>query len=174
MAKSVLIPCSIAADHVGSYVKSGKHATVAVENGHVVLRGAKSTTAGESDVYVTTTPATANLAAGDYYIVYDSPIPTVDSKYKGITDDPREFSIPATKTFSMFKPQVGDEIIITVDGLTGTKSSNTFVVPADGTTLLTWAANASSTSIGFELEGTTFVSIGNTRVVAYKFRCAKA
>lgn len=173
-AKSVVILSSVAAKNNDSYVKSGKHATVAVQNGNVVIPGAKSNVAGEGDVYVTTTPATATLDSAIFHMVYEAPVPVVAGKYKGITDDPREFEVPAGATFNMYKPQVGDEIVITEAGLGGTKGLNTFVVPANNDVKLTWAANASGVALAYALEGTTFVPIGNARVTAYKFRCVKA
>lgn len=174
MANGVLIPSSVAAEQIGSLVKTGVHATVAQQNGWVAVLGAKSTTAGQLDAYVITTPATATLATADFYMVYEAPIPTSTNGWKGLTDDPREFAVAATKPCSIYKPHIGDEIILTVDALAGTKGTNTFIVPADGTGALTWAANTTGVSLGYFLEGTTFVSIGNARVVAYKFRCVVA
>ena len=172
--KAILILSSVAAKNVDAFNKSGKHATVAVENGNVVVIGDKSTTAGEKDVFVCTTPATAGLATDIFYMVYEAPLPVVDSKYKGITDDPREFSIPAGDIFNMYKPQVGDEIILSDDGISGDKSTNTHIAPANNTCELTWTSDISSISLGYKLEATTFISVGNERVTAYKFTCVKA
>ena len=172
--KAILILSSVAAKNVDAFNKSGKHATVAVENGNVVVIGDKSTTAGEKDVFVCTTPATATLATDIFYMVYEAPVPVVSSKYKGITDDPREFSIPAGDIFNMYKPQVGDEIILSDDGISGTKLSNTHIAPANATCELTWTSDIGSVSLGYKLEATTFISIGNERVTAYKFTCVKA
>lgn len=119
-AKSVVILSSVAAQNVDAYNKTGVHATVAQENGFVVVLGDKSTTVGQKDAYVVTTPATATLATDDFYMVYEAPIPTVEG-WKGLTDDPRKFSVAATVPFNMFKPKPGDEIIISADGLAGTK-----------------------------------------------------
>ena len=174
MNKSVVILSSVAAKNVDAFNKSGKHATVAVENGNVVVPGAKSTVAGEGDVYVCTTPATAGLATDIFHMVYEAPVPVVNGKYKGITDDPREFDVPAGTVFNMYKPQVGDELVLTADSIAGTKGTNTHIKPANGATKLTWAADATGVSLAYKLEGTTFVSIGNERVTAYKFRCVKA
>lgn len=174
MTNSVVILSSVAAKNIDSFNKTGKHATVVIENGQIVVPGAKSTVAGESDVYVTTTPATAGLATDIFYMVYEAPVPVIGGKYKGITDDPREFNIPVGNSFNMFKPQVGDEIVLIDNSIAGTKDANTFIKPANGTTKLTWAADATGVSLAYILEGTTFISIGNARVTAYKFRCVKA
>ena len=169
MSKSVLILSSVMAQNVDSLIKSGVHATANLQNGFVVALGEKSTTTGMKDVYTVATPATATLSSDDFYMVYEAFIPVVNGKYKGITDDPREFEIPKGTVFNMFKPQVGDEIVLTA--VAGTKGENTYIVPANETCQLTWAANTTGVSLAFKLEGTTFVSIGNERVTAYKFRC---
>jgi len=172
MSKSVVILSSVAAKNVDAFNKSGKHATEAMENGCVVTPGAKSTTAGEGDVYVCT--ISTSVDTDIFNMVYEAPVPVVAGKYKGITDDPREFEIPATNTFNMYKPQVGDEIVITADGLYGSKASNTFIKPISGQKKLGWAGDATSVTLAYKLEGTTFVSIGNERATAYKFRCVVA
>ncbi|MGI6227461.1 MAG: hypothetical protein ACOYJ1_14525 [Peptococcales bacterium] len=170
MANGILILSSAAAENIGSLVKTGVHATVALQNGFVVALGAKSTTAGQKDAYVVTTPATATLASDDFWMVYESPIPTIEG-WKGLTDDPRKFSIEAGKVFTMVKLLPGCEVVLSADALGGTKSTNTYVVPANETCALTWAANTTGVSFALKYEGDTFISVGNERVTAYKFRC---
>lgn len=175
MAKSVVILASVAAKNIDSLNKSGVYAGGALENGHVVAIGAKSTTDGQKDVYTVTLPETNTLDSADFFIVYEAPVPVVGGKYKGITDDPREFEIPAGTVFNMFKPTKEDEIIISADGIGGEKNSNTtHVAPADDTGKLTWTSNISGVSLALVCEGDTFISIGNERVAAYRFRVVKA
>jgi hypothetical protein len=173
MAYSVLIAGEIAAKNIDSLNKFGK-AAVAVENGHVVALGDRSATKGENDVYNVNVPATATLATDIFYMVNEPVNVLVNGKYSGLTDDPREFNIPAGKKFTMYKPLIGDEVVITADGLAGTKGENTYVVPADGTTKLTWAADGTGVSLAYKYVGDTYVSIGNERVTAYRFICVKA
>ena len=173
MAYSILIPGEIAARNVDSLNKFGK-AEVALENGHVVALGDKSTTKGENDVYNVNVPATATLATDIFYMVNEPVNVLVNGKYSGLTDDPREFNIAAGKVFSMYKPMVGDEIIISVDGLAGTKGTNTYIVPANGTTKLTWASDTSGVSLAYKYVGDTFITVGNEKVTAYRFICVKA
>lgn len=170
----VVILSSVAAKNIDSLNKSGVCAASALENGNVVVIGAKSTTAGQKDVYTVTLPATATLATANFFMVYEPPVVLTDSAYKGITDDPRKFNIPAGTVFSMFKPQKEDEIILMADGLGGDKGSNTHVVPANNTGKLTWTSDISGVSLALLFEDTTFISIGNTRETAYKFRVVKA
>lgn len=174
MAKSVVILASVAAKNIDSLNKSGVYADGALENGHVVAIGAKSTTDGQKDVYTVTLPETNTLDSADFFIVYEAPVPVVGGKYKGITDDPREFEIPAETVFNMFKPTKEDEIIISADGIGGTKDSKTHVAPANGTGKLTWTSDISDVSLALVYEGDTFISIGNERVDAYRFRVVKA
>jgi len=174
MAYSILINASIAAKNIDSYVKSAKYAGGALENGNVVVLGDKSTTAGESDVFVASLPATDTLNAVVYYMVSEAPIPLVGGKYKGITDDPREFNIAANTIFNVVKPSIGDEIILSEDGIAGTKGANTHIIPANNTGELTWADNITGVTLAYKLEKTTYISVGNERVAAYKFTCVKA
>ncbi len=176
MAKSVVILASVAAKNIDSLNKSGVYADGALENGHVVAIGAKSTTDGQKDVYTVTLPKNNTpLDSADFFIVYEAPVPVVGGKYKGITDDPREFEIPAGTVFNMFKPTKEDEIIISADGIGGKRDSNTHVAPAaNGTGKLTWTSNISNVSLALVHEGDTFISIGNERVAAYRFRVVKA
>lgn len=173
MSYSVLIAGEIAAKNIDSLNKFGK-ATVAVENGHVVALGNKSNVKGENDVYNVNVPATDTLASDIFYMVNEPVNVLVNGKYSGLTDDPREFNIPAGKKFTMYKPMIGDEVVITADGLAGTKGTNTYVVPADGTTKLTWATGGTGVSLAYKYVGDTYVSIGNERVPAYRFICVRA
>lgn len=173
MAYSVLIAGEIAAKNIDSLNKFGK-ADFAVENGHVVALGERSATKGENDVYNVKVPATDTLASDVFYMVNEPVNVLVNGKYSGLTDDPREFNIPAGKVFTMYKPMVGDEIVITVDGIAGTKGSNAYAIPADGTTKLTWTNDISGVSLAYKYVGTAYVSIGNERVPAYRLICVKA
>ncbi len=175
MAYSVLIAGEIAAKNIDSLNKFGK-AAVAVENGHVVALGNKSTTKGENDVYNVNVPDTNTLASDIFYMVNEPVNVLVNGKYSGLTDDPREFNIPAGKKFTMYKPMIGDEVVITKDGLVDNKGDNTHVIPANNTTKLTWATETeiSDVSLAYKHVGDTYVSIGNERVTAYRFICVKA
>ena len=177
MSYSVLIAGEIAAKNIDSLNKFGK-ANFAVENGHVVALGEKSTAENEAFVYTVKNPANTTLASDIFYMVNEPVNVLVNGKYSGLTDDPREFNIPAGKVFTMYKPMVGDEIVITADGLNGTKGSNDDYVapaaPANGTTKLTWTNDTSGVSLAYKYVGDTYVSIGNERVPAYRFICVKA
>jgi len=82
------------------------------------------------------------------WMAYSPEIVTVtsgSSQYRGLNSDPRNFTNLATEIFDAFKPQVGDIITITADGVGDTAiGTNTFAVAKDGQYKLDWAATANS------------------------------
>jgi hypothetical protein len=169
MSYGIIIPGAIAAKNVDAFVKTAKFAAADVENGSVLKLGAFSTTRGESEVYLDATPATASLSTDIFYLVNEPVLVAVGGKYRGLTDDPREFINTAGNKFTVFKPQVGDEVVLSADALAGTKSSNTYVVPANDAAKLTWAASTSGVSLALEYKGDFSISVGSERVTGYKF-----
>lgn len=176
MAQNVLVQNAVAALNVDAWVRSAVHASSAVDNGNIVILSALSTTAGESEVWTALTPSTANGLTG-VWMVAEPEVVTTDGKYKGLNPDPRDFSVAATKVFSCFKPQLGDIITMTADGIAGTKSTNTFANATDTTGGLkpVWGATQTSSVFSLKLIATTYISIGlgtisSQRVTAYKFQ----
>lgn len=168
---SILITGQVAANHIDSLVKSGKCGAV-LENGNVVTLNALSTTSGESEVYQASTPITASLATDIFYLV-DEPVNVlVNGIYSGLIDDPRQFNIAANKVFRAIKPHIGDEIIVSTDGLYG--SINTYAIPANGSHELAWSASMSGVSLAYQYIETTKITVGSAKVTAYKFVCVKA
>lgn len=174
MTHNILIVRESASKDVRSWNAYAKSADD-IDNGNLVSLGAFSTTDGESEVFVAGKPATATLA--QLWMAFMSEINvTVDGtkRFKGINVDPQDFYIPATTVFGVFKPQVGDIVTMTADGLAGTKGSNTYVVATDASYKLTWASAAIS-GLSLKLMGDDYISlsngaIGTQRIVAYKFR----
>jgi hypothetical protein len=176
---SIFVPGAIAADNTDTLVKSAKLTTSAVERGNVVSLGALSTVAGEHEVYIAATPVTASTPTAIYYMVNEPVNVLVNAKYSGLTDDESDFNIAANKVFTVFKPKVGDEIILSEDGIGGTKSSNTYIAPDNNALELTWVGSTTGKSLVWELIETTYVRVPaaefyNGRKVAYKFRCIVA
>lgn len=176
MAHNVLIQRVVGAKNVAIWNRSAVHATEAFDNGNLVSLGALSTTDGEGEVFQAAVPATATL--DELWMVYSPEIVvTVDGtkKFKGIDIDPQDFEVPALTVMDVYKPQVGDIITMTADGLAGTKSTNEFVVATDASKKLTWAAAAIS-GMSYKLMSTEYISIGTgainpQRVTAYRFQC---
>lgn len=174
MTHNILIQRKVAAKNIDSLNRSAVHATEAFDNGNLVSLGAISSTDGEGEVFSAAVPATATLAA--LWMVYTPEIVvTVDGtkKFKGINIDPQDFSVPALTVMDVFKPQIGDILTLTADGLAGTQNANTFVVATDGSKKLTWAAAAIS-GMSLKLLGSDYISlsngsIGTQRIAAFKF-----
>lgn len=174
MAHNILIQRAVAAKNIDSLNRSAVHATEAFDNGNVLSLGAISTTEGEGEVFSAAVPATATLAK--LWMVYTPEVVVTVSgtkKFKGIDIDPQDFEVPALSIMDVFKPQIGDILTMTADGLAGTKSTNTFVVATDASKKLTWNATAIS-GLSLLLLGDDYISlpagtIGTQRVAAYKF-----
>jgi hypothetical protein len=173
MAYSVIIAGAIAAKHIDAFVKSAKSDSI-VENGNIITLSSVSTASGENEVYVASTPATATLATDVFYMVNDSVNVLVNSIYAGLVDDPREFNIAAAKVFSCYKPMVGDEIVISEDGFSSTRTTETHAIPANGSLELAWSSSISAVSLAYQyLEGYN-IPIGSERLTGYKLLCVKA
>jgi hypothetical protein len=184
MAYGICIKADVMAKHIDGYnrvAKSGESTTVDIENGSVVVLASKSATAGEGEVWLATCPATATLAASIWMVATsESPVTVVGSKqWKNDNPDPRDFINIKDKTFSAFRLNVGDEVILSGDALEGTPGSNTYVVAADGKYKLQWSSSAIS-GPSLKLLGTeniplpTGTLLGDTqRVTAYRFMVEK-
>ncbi len=170
MSKSVVILSSVAAKNVDAFVKSGVSATVDYENGNVVKLDGKSDTDGMKDVFDVAN--IGHIENDTAYMVYEAPVPVVAGKYKGITDDPREFEIEKGTVFNIYKPQVGDEIVVSEDGIDGSDAHDYVILQTDKK--LTFNATVDDSSLAYKKEGKTFISIGNERVDAYKLTCISA
>ena len=170
MAYGLIIQDDVMAKDVGSLNRSAESAT-AVENGFLVNLLTKSSTVGEEQLWVATQPDTANI--DKCWMVYSPEVIVTGGKYKGLDPDPRNFQIAIGSTFDVFKPQVGDLITMTEDAITGTKSTNGYVVATNGDWQATWAAAAVS-GLSLKLIATTTISIGlgtiaSQKIVAYQF-----
>jgi len=177
MTHNILIQRMVGAKDVSIWNRSAVHASVAFDNGNLLSLGAFSTTDGEREVFSAAVPATATLA--NLWMVYTPEINlTIDGTkvFKGINVDPQDFYIPALTVMDVFKPQVGDILTMTADGIaTGSGAESAYAVAADGVKTLTWAAAAIS-GLTFAYRRTEFISIGtgginSQRVTAYTLEC---
>jgi hypothetical protein len=171
MAYGIMIPSKIAAANVDSKNRSCV-SEVAYENGSIGTLSAKSTTAGEAEVWTMIAPATG-AGLTNNWMVYEPEIVDTLGKYRGIDPDPRSFRNEIGQVFSAFQLSLGDLVKLSADAVAGTISTNTFVVATNGAQKLTWAAAAiSGTSL--KLVATEYISIGegtlgSQRIVAYLF-----
>ena len=177
MSHAVLIPSAIMAKDIDSLNRSVVDAA-AIDNGWVMVMGARSTTEGMSEVFEVSQPVTGSLT--DLWMAYSGDeIILTDSKYKGLDPDPRNFFNAAGDVFSAFKPQVGDIIVATADAFAGTYTDgvSTHVNATDQSWKLTWGASQTASVLSFKLLAVTYVSIGigtlgsTQRVTAYELEC---
>lgn len=174
MAHNVLIPNAIAAQNVDAWNRSLVSAS-AIDNGNIVILSGLSATAGEGEVWTAIVPSTGNGLTG-VWMAFEPEVVVTNAQYKGLDPDPRNFFNAIGKVFSAFKPQIGDIVTMTADGLAGTKSTNAYVNATDTTGGFkpVWGASQTSSVFSMHLLETTYISIGsgaidNQRVTAYRF-----
>ena len=175
MAKSILIPTLVAAKNIDSLNRSFK-AEADIDNGNVFGKGDLSAAKNESQVYEAETPATGSLTGLYMAFTAEDVVLTDDlgNQFKVGTLDPRAFTNKAGTVFSGFKPQVGDLVLISADGISGT--ADDYAVAANGTNKLAFAS-AAIEGLSFKVVETTYISlasannIGSQRVTAYLLEC---
>lgn len=177
MAKAILIPTLTAAKNVDIYNRSFVSAAD-LDNGNVFSKGELSTEANESQVYQAQTPTSGTL--GDLWMAFTAEdvvlTDELGNQFKIGNLDPRAFTNKAGTVFSGFKPQVGDLVLISADGIEGEASSNEYVVAQESKSILKF--NASSINgLSFKIVETTYITvasanaIGSQRVPAYLLEC---
>lgn len=177
MAHNIFNARLVAAKNVDSYNRSAV-AAVDVDNGNLVKLTTRSAEADEAEVFTAVVPSTSNGLTG-LYMVFQSEVvltPFGGGYISGLDVDLRNFYIPATKVFSVFKPQLGDIVEMTADGLAGTKSTNTFVNATDTTGGLkpVWGATQTANVFSMKLLETSYLpfatgAIDSQRLVSYVF-----
>ena len=180
MAYGVLIESMIQAKNIDALNRSVK-AQIDVAGGGLLALTAP-TTQGD-DVWTAAAPATGNL--GDLWIAYNPEVKytKVNGKvYAGLSADLRDYTNLAGEVYDAFKPKVGDEIVITVNGVDATSSSavagDILESKAGQTTFTRIAAGTGATegSTAFKIEWVGSVDfpkagIGIDKVKAFKAVC---
>ena len=113
MANGVIVESRIQATNIDALNRTAQ-AEVAVAGGGLVALTASGTQGNE--VWTAAAPASGTL--GGLWIAYNpSEHLTVvgDKVFAGLSEDPRDYVNVANRPFDCFKPQVGDEIDITID-----------------------------------------------------------
>jgi hypothetical protein len=150
MAYGICVKADVLArknDVMNRVAKSGDGTPVDIENGSFVVLASKSTVAGEGEVWLATTPATATLTQAVWMVATSesSVVVTASGKqWKNDNPDPRDFINLKGKTMSVIRLNVGDEVILSSDAIEGTKGANTYVVVADAKLKGQWASAAIS------------------------------
>lgn len=178
MANSVIIPLKIQATDIGAFNRSAVCAADTEQGALVVLTG-KSATAGESEVWTAVHASTSDGLTGTWMAYSPESVITVSGthNYKGIDPDPRNFINKATKVMDVFKPKVGDLVLMSEDAFTGAKSTNTYANCTNGVAgQLVWGSTQTASVTSFKYLATTYISIpdgtiGTQRVTAYVMEC---
>jgi len=157
MSYGVMIPVAIAATNVDAWNRSCICPTSILESGGMVALLTKSGTAGESELWTATVPATANLKTD--WMVYNPELVWTGS-YRGLDPDVRNYTIAVSQTFSAFKPQVRDLILMDADCFTTARVANTFAGTVDGQVQLVWNATQVASAIALQYLATQYISIG--------------
>lgn len=174
MAKSILIPTLTTAKNVDALNRSfiGE---VDLDNGNVFGKGELSASANESQVYEATTPEEELTGLWMAYSPEDVVLTDgLGNQFKVGTLDPRAFTNTAGVVFSGFKPQVGDLVLISADGIAGEAAA--YAVATAESNKLSFAA-AAIEGLSFKVVETTYISvasannIGSQRVTAYLLEC---
>ena len=121
MANGVIVESRIQATNIDALNRTAQ-AEVAVAGGGLVALTASGTQGNE--VWTAAAPASGTL--GGLWIAYNpSEHLTVvgDKVFAGLSEDPRDYVNVANRPFDCFKPQVGDEIDITIDCVDSSGSS---------------------------------------------------
>ncbi len=176
MTHAVLVQSKVAAKNVDAMNRPAI-GTADLDNGNVIQLLTESAVSGQTEVWSATIPS-ASAGLKNLWMVYEPEVVLTVSgtkQYKGIDPDPQDFYIPSGMVFSAFQPELGDIILLTGDGITGSKASNGFIVATASDYKLNWAAAAVS-GLSYALIGTSYISIGSgaidsQRVTAYKFEC---
>lgn len=166
---TVVIPGKMASTNVDSFLKSVQYSATMDNGSHIVLGAPVS---GQHDVY---TAALATDVTKQEVLIVESPVLVEINGYRIDIQDPSQFTNAANRPARARHLKVGDEIKITADGITGSPAVNGYAVPVNGSLKLAAAADLTGgTVIAYEIVDNATVSIGQTRVAAYKLRVVKS
>ena len=149
-------------DVASSKIRTGV-ANVALRNGDIVAIGTKT-----KGVYTLSAPKADTTLFG---IVYNADVVT-EGNYRGLSDDPRDISFNAGTIVNFYIPEKMDEIAITVatNYVSGTSK---YLVPTVDSTGYTASATPSD-KLNYVITGTSYISIGDTRVATIEATCTVA
>ena len=173
--KTVLIPTLTAAKNVDIY-NASFIATEDLDNGSVFGKGDLSESG--SQVYEVEKPATGSLSG--LWMAF-SPEDTVitdatGNQYKIGINNPQTFTNVQGVTFSGFKPQVGDLVVMTAEGFSNEIGANSYAVADNDSYKLKFNVDVIA-GLSFKVVEKTYISIGGAtaigsqRVAAYLLEC---
>ena len=146
-----------------------------IDNGNIFYLSGKYSTSGSGvEVWSANVPATGSLV--NLWMALEPEQPFLMSgtnMYRGLGTI-QDFYNPANRVFTAVKLAVGDIFSITSDGLTGSHSTGSYIIAADGDPKWNWAAVPAASAAYAQFVNTTYVSlpdgsIGTQRVTSYQF-----
>lgn len=185
MTHAVAVLNKVQATDVDSFNRVARSAT-AIDNGWVMQLASRSSTSGESEVWVGTAPSVLG-GLQHLWMAYSPEVVSVVSGsnvFKGIDSDPQNFYHVIGDMIDVFKPQIGDIITLTADALCATGGGSAIgaayavATAAPGNAydfMLNWAASGAVSGLVLKYLATTYISkpagaISETqRVAAYIF-----
>ncbi len=179
MTHAVLIPEAIAAMNVDSFNRSAVYAGGTLDNGNILSLTTRSATAGEGEVFTAVAPASGTAVTGLWMVYSGDELVVTNAQYKGLDPDPRNFFTATGKVVSVYKPQIGDIILLTADAFdTGSGAGSAYANAVDGSGVkLKWAAAIGTGCLSYKLlSATKYISlatggIDTQRVLAYELEC---
>jgi len=179
MSHGILIPLQIAATNIDSWTRSAVTTATEVDNGNIVKLTTYGVATGQAEVWTAVTPSTGD-GLTNLWMVYEPELVWTGS-YRGLDPDVRNFSVAATRVFSVFSPQLGDLLRMTADNLvTGTGAAlGSFAIATNSTGGLkpVWTSGWTSGTAVFAMKCTSitsYISIGtgaidSQRIASYDF-----
>ncbi len=164
MAHAVIVKSQTLSSNADSLMRSAV-AAVDLDNGNVVRLNSQKPDSGDSnEIWEATAPIEGEL--GYVWIVCS---PWAKPKGEFVEGDPRNLYHVAGTVFDAFLPHAGDLFVVTADALGGTQSTNKYVVAADGSYKLTWAAAPVAGEFAAKLVKATTIGDSLFNLPAFKF-----
>lgn len=154
-----------AATNVDAYTATGINTSADIQNGTFVTLGDYQLSSGAITEFVYNVTAAAASTAGNWLVR----TPEVGYDILGqLTDDPRLFINAQGRPIQLIKPQVGDEIEVTVESLDQAAAKGDYYTLVAGK--LT-KGSVSTTYSCYLCLGTHSINFGGEEVTTYVFRC---
>ena len=182
MANGVIVESRIQATNIDALNRTAQTESTDVAGGGLVALAPSGTQGNE--VWTATTPSDTLTGLWIAYNPAEHLTKVGDKLFAGLSEDPRDYVNIGGRPFDVFKPQIGDEIVITEDCVDSSVSSavagDILESKAGQTTLARVAAatGATSGSTAFKIESVFNLpfpqdGIGNAYVKAFKCLCVQ-
>jgi hypothetical protein len=178
MTHGIIVPSKIKASDIDALNRVAVSADD-IDNGNVFELLTRSTTTGESEVWVAT--ASTGTLSNIWMAMSPEVVVSVSgsNKFKGLDVDPGNFYNIAGDMIDVYRPQIGDVIVLTGDAIStaSAAAASAYAIVTSGSYKLYWSAAVAVSGLTFKYLNTTYISkpsgaISETqRVVAYLLEC---